>query len=214
MTTGDVARVREHVDRTLADAWAAWPGGWPREIEAALLDAVFSIRARYTGALRVVSRWREHRGGATLDDLGQLAGRADTVLEAVRNRQRVPGGRHTKAEAVALAAGRLQAVGVARSADFAIDDDAQRRAYTSVAGLGEVTWTYLGMLLGQPGVKADVMIRRFVAEALGTPDVMPRRAEELVQAVADELEVPATHLDHAIWSYQRARGRSGGSRSA
>ena len=53
-----------------------WPGGWPGEIEAALIDAVFSIRARYgtgeNGVRGVVKRWRDERGDV-LDDLRALA---------------------------------------------------------------------------------------------------------------------------------------------
>lgn len=56
----------------------AWPGGWPDEIEAALIDAVFSVRARYgsrerkTGVFGAVTRWRDHRA-ASANDLRVLA---------------------------------------------------------------------------------------------------------------------------------------------
>src|SRR3954454_24846123 len=56
----------------------AWPGGWPGEVEAALIDAVFSVRARYgnrtsgTGVYGAVTRWRAHRT-VPADDLAALA---------------------------------------------------------------------------------------------------------------------------------------------
>ena len=59
--------------------WAPWPGGWPYQIELAVLDAVFSIRARYgkseeeskpaTGVRRVLDHWRCHRATTNPDDL-------------------------------------------------------------------------------------------------------------------------------------------------
>ncbi len=204
----DVPQLLDHVQRVLPQEWAEWPGGWPGEIEVALLDAVFSIRAHYSGVLHVVERWRAHRGVPVLDDLDQLArhGSSPDALQAVvGNSQRVPDGQLTKAEAVSLAAERLLEAGVVSSGDLDIRNDTQRRAYTSVTGLGEVTWAYLGMLLGEPGVKADTMIRRFVAHALDLPDVPAERARSLVQDVAGELGVSPTQLDHAIWSYQRDR---------
>lgn len=54
-----------------------WPGGWPGEIEAALIDAVLSIHARYgqpsTGVRGAVARYRQACGEEPLDDLARLA---------------------------------------------------------------------------------------------------------------------------------------------
>jgi hypothetical protein len=49
MTT-DAARVMAHIAETVGTnpaGWARWPGGWPGDIESALVDAVFSARAVY-----------------------------------------------------------------------------------------------------------------------------------------------------------------------
>lgn len=62
--TPQVDRLVRYIGTTVGPDLPVWPGGWPGQIEAALLDAVFSIRARYgsptTGVRAVVSRWREH----------------------------------------------------------------------------------------------------------------------------------------------------------
>lgn len=116
-----------------------------------------------------------------------------------------PGKSMRKAEAVAKAAHRLIAAGAPSSKQFDVTSDEQRRAYVGVSGLGHVTWAYLGMLLGQPGVKADTMIRRFVSAAVGRPTVDAARARELIEATAVQMDVLPTDLDHAIWSYQRGR---------
>ena len=49
MTT-DAASVMTHIAETIGtnpEGWKRWPGGWPGDIESALVDAVFSARAIY-----------------------------------------------------------------------------------------------------------------------------------------------------------------------
>lgn len=212
--TGGVDRLLQQVERELPTDWEAWPGGWPGEIEVALLDAVFSIRARYSGVRRVIDRWREHRGPGPLDALQELAAyveRPDDLVEVLGSRQRVPGGSATKAAAVANAARRLVDGGVVSSRAFDPRDPDQRRAYVGVAGLGDVTWTYLGMLLGTPGVKADTMIRRFVSRSQGR-DVGADEARRLVGGAADRLGCDPIALDHAVWAHERSQRGGNGAR--
>jgi len=42
----DIAAVRRSVD-AIPKPWPEWGGGWTGQVEAALIDAVLSIRARY-----------------------------------------------------------------------------------------------------------------------------------------------------------------------
>jgi len=96
--TGDVERVVEHVHDQLPSDGAQWPGGWPGEAEAALLDAVLSIGTVYggpeTGVRGAVGRWRQHREGVPLDDLDALASITPQDLAGVLDsRQRLSGGR-------------------------------------------------------------------------------------------------------------------------
>ena len=213
---GDVERVVEYVQEQLPADWAQWPGGWPGEAEAALLDAVLSIQAVYggpdTGVRAAVGRWRQHREGVPLDDLDALASIAPEDLAGVlHNRQRLSGGR-LKAEAVVEAAAKLTEAGLRSSADLDAGSSQYRNAYSSVRGLGTVTWDYLCMLLGVDGVKADVWVVRFVARALdadkgGPPPTRdPAYCGELLRLAAAELQVPATQLDHAVWAYMRGVG--------
>lgn len=60
------------------------------------------------------------------------------------------------------------------------------------------------MLLGSQGIKADRMVRRFVAHALGCEEsaVSASRAHALVTAVAERLGVGASQVDYAIWLFQ------------
>lgn len=204
LVSSDVARltgsVRQHITH-----WPTWPGGYPDEIDAALVDAVFSIRATYSatkGPRGAVCRWRAYR--ADRDDLALLAATpVGDLLTVFGNRQRTGG--VLKAEAISWAAGRLHGAGVRRAANLDPANARHRRAYTGVRGLGPVTWAYFAMLIGHPGVKADTWVTRFVSQALGR-DVPAEEAENLLVQVAQELQVPATDLDHAVWRFMRAKG--------
>jgi len=209
----DRAALSEHVRRELREPWPAIRDGYPNEVEAALLDAVLSIRGRYgtsptTGVRGAVGRWREVRqvGAAGLDDLSHLAGADAQSLAAVLGNRQVLSGGLLKAEGVVEAATRLVAVGVTTASQLLSEELAARRAYVGVKGLGDVTWTYLLMLLGRSGVKADTWVVRFVEEGLGRSS-SPKEAEALVTAVAKDLHVEATALDHAIWRHMSSRPR-------
>ena len=193
---------------TLPTTWATWPGGWPGQIEAALLDAVLSIRARYggpeTGVRGAVARWRAHRHLASVDDLSALAGVEPAELAAVLGNQQKLSGGALKAEAAVAAAKAFVNASVRHAADLDPTRPEHRAAYLDVKGLGPVTWRYFCMLLGTEGVKADTWILKFVEAALGRP-VAPGEAELLVTRAADTLGASATALDHAIWQHMRSR---------
>jgi hypothetical protein len=60
------------------------------------------------------------------------------------------------------------------------------------------------MLSGEQGVKADRMVRRFVADALGCEeqDISQADAHELVTEAAGLLGLSVSQLDFAIWLHQ------------
>lgn len=70
-----------------------------------------------------------------------------------------------------------------------------------------ITWHYVQMLAGIPGIKPDRMITRFVASTLGLPrnSVKPKFALEALMAAAAEIGVSPSDLDHGIWQWQRRR---------
>ncbi|WP_372697509.1 hypothetical protein [Arthrobacter sp. JSM 101049] len=188
-------------------------GGWPDQIGMALIDAVYSIRASYhaksptKGVLNRARAFRE-KYPESANDLQQIR---DVGKEAIRN---VMGngkssGRHKSVCLVEAADNLLSLDPPVRNArQLKALDPNHKRAYTSVRGLGWVTYEYFTMLLGQPGIKADTMIRRFVDTALekeGLPPVDTHTARRIVEA-AHAQERPAMGLsafDHAIWLHQR-----------
>ncbi|WP_137723587.1 hypothetical protein [Prescottella subtropica] len=209
----DTDKVRALVDDTLPGAPAGWPTGWPGEIEAALLDAVFSARATYggpaTGVRRVIGRWREHRGDAlnsvsTLDSLPALAAFTDdpeALAEILGNRQRVPGNYTTKAEAVALAARVLASAGVTSASDIG-DGRVAWDAVTSVPGLGALTWETFVLQLGLLGPRALATMSGFVSDAVGSP-VSDDDALQVLAAVSETLGVESSALLGAVWRHGR-----------
>ena len=185
----------DYVCNTVGTDLPPHPGGWPGEIERALIDAIFSARAGYgspggedrepTGVYRVLAEWQQLRGSADrLDDLAELRatiGHEGFDLLHGINHQRVPGNaadRPTKWQAVDQTAGSLTEVGVTSGADVAMklaEQAAFRKlwaAFVATSGVGDATFSYFLMLLGHPGVKADTMVRAFVDEAL-TPRRRP-----------------------------------------
>lgn len=206
-----IAAVVAAVARIDASEFAAYPGGWPKDIGLALVDAVFSIRARYhstTPGRGVYNRLRElqSRHAEVTDDLQALVEVGADGIAAVMGHTKTRGRR--KADCVIDAATALLGLDppVRRA------EDASRRnaeaitcAYTRVPGLGSVTAEYFRMLLGQPGVKADVMVRRFVNAALATrhlpPETNAHAVHELIVAAheRDPRGVGLTAYEHAVW---------------
>ncbi|MCZ4588666.1 hypothetical protein [Rhodococcus opacus] len=219
MSTAHVRALLDHVAAELPrEPWPHWTEGWPREIEAGLLDAAFSARATYgtptTGVRAVITRWRDHRAGP-LDDLTALAAHADEpegLLAVLNNRQRVPGNYTTKAEAVASAARSLAELGCTTSADLR-DDEAQRNAIVGVPGFGIATWECFAMQLGVRTTESHQLVCDFLGEALDL-EAPPSTAdaEHLVAAAAARLEITPTTFTHAVWRYQRAQRRVAGAR--
>lgn len=213
----ELAAVSEAVKQIPATHFSAWPGGWPDEIGSSLVDAVYSIRSVYKtkdstrGVLGRLKLFRELHPEATnnLQTLKELGEK--TIREVMGNGK--TGGRY-KSECVVAAADnflRLKQPVIAADELQALDLQ-HKRAYTNVRGLGDVTYEYFTMLLGQPGIKADTMIRGFVDAALKDQRIKPVSADEareIVAAVqaADHPEVELHKFDHGIWLYQRERNK-------
>ena len=183
------------------------PAGWPMattysSLALAVIDSLWSIGVRYTGVRNVIARYRAFRSRAGVDadqdtpaDLAAVidgAGGPDAFAEIVANRQRTSSRNGIlKAEAVRLAADVLIDAGICVPADVAAATPEQltdvRVKWTGIRGQGSgLSWQYFLMLSGEQGVKADRMVRRFVADALGCEeqDISQADAHELVTEAA------------------------------
>ncbi|GGG25243.1 hypothetical protein GCM10007304_43840 [Rhodococcoides trifolii] len=189
------------------DSWPFWFDGWPGEIEAAVLDAVFSARATYgtetTGVRKVVAAWRASRG-TELDNLdGFTRIDSEELVDALGNRQRVAGNYTTKAEAARLVASALMEVGVHHASD--VDgSEAQKAAFTSVAGVGQMSWECFLAVLDVVTPESEAMIAAFVRRAVAWEDV---DVDAELASAAALLDCSTTTLRHSIWRYQRKQAR-------
>ncbi|MCO4273821.1 hypothetical protein NG701_05150 [Pseudarthrobacter sp. HLT3-5] len=197
------------IDARLPRPFPEWPGGYPDQVEAALIDAVLSIRARYgkadTGVRAAVRRYKDAVGDQTPNSLSRLADFDEVKLaEVLQNHQLT--GSETKAAAIVRAARALSGIAVETAADTDPKDPAHRAAYVNVPGLGPVTWSYFTMLIGAHDVKPDTWLKGFVKLVLETHGpVSDEYVRRLVNAAAAELDVDPRVLDHAIWLYMRSR---------
>lgn len=209
------------------DYFDSYPGGWPGRISLALTDAVYSIGARYEtkngkgvlpALLRLQQEW-EKLPENPRNSLKLLERFSETALRDIMGRGKVaPGkpGEQYKSSAVLAAAQQFRKLGIDSSEDLLSiwsesrkNQQAIRKAYTSVPGLGKVTFEYFHMLLGIPGIKADRMITRFVAKALHDSAISPEQAHAVLfdayQDWAVENTGTLTSFEHAIWLFERER---------
>lgn len=229
MPTDDAHRIREQVERDLRDpsTWVPWPGGWPGEAATALIDAVYSARADYVtkhgkGVLAKVKAWRERSSAQERDSLSRLhAAIGDSPDEAARwasefgSSSPAPGRRKRrpddplKSAAIRDAAKLLVSGGYERSSDISASDRQEvRTILRSVAGIGKVTADYFLMLVGHQGVKADVMVKRFLQRATDR-SFSTDEAIAAVTAAARAIDQPVINLEHAIWAFESARSKEG-----
>jgi hypothetical protein len=211
------ARITSHLGPP-SEWW--WPGGWPGDIEAALVDAVFSARAVYRskngkGIYANVAAWRAGRDRTdwSLDELiAEIDGMGvDAWAGHFGNRQHsptrppsAPGG-PSKAATVREAAGALREQGINTATDIGLGNtETAQRVLAAVPGIGRGTANYFLMLLGAPGARPDRMVHRFLRDAAGHA-FSDAQAESAVIAAAERLSVQPHVLAHAIWRYESSK---------
>ena len=220
--SADLAAVLRHL------AALGNPAGWApapeyRSTALAAIDAIWSIGVRYGGVLNVIARYsaaRVQRGAdpqadtpADLLAFIEGCGSTEGFAASVNNRQRTSSRNGIlKAEAVQEAAALLVAAGVEtphalRSLDTAARQRLEQRWRDIRGQASGLSWDYFVMLNGMSGVKADRMIRRFVAEALGAreSEVQPPAARALIVAASEELGIDERVADFAIWEAMSSR---------
>jgi len=222
-----VTGLASYVRQTLppSERWPI-PEGYPDSLALCTIDAIQSLGVRYSSVVHVVTRYKEYRataGGealrdgidellATFEELGGPEGWAERIGN--KNRTSTAAGAPLKATAILTAARELDAAGISttialRALVEDLDDLAQvKRRWVSVTGQRSgISWRYLLMLAGVPGVKPDRMIRRALRQALGQDANRLTDTEivDLMNATARELSVTTSHLDHALWRHQSGR---------
>lgn len=214
------------IDRCEQFRNAEAPEGYRGSLALCIVDSVQSTGVRYASVVKVVNAYRDYRriqGGdpatdgvpellQTFDELGGPEAWASKIGN--QNKTSTRPNAPLKAVAIRDAAAALVSVEVtttqalretAKNPDKLRVVEAAWRAV--VAQRSGITWHYMQMLAGIPGIKPDRMIVRFVADALGLPRtrVSPSFASEILTEAASRMKVSPTDLDHGIWQWQRGR---------
>lgn len=221
MASDQVRSVVDLITSELAEELATCeekPFGYD-SLALAIVDAVYSLRARYAGVVNVIARYREARreDGADPNADGvpelrtALAERGAAAL--FRNGGFAPGTSRRKDEVIASVAEKFDEAGIRTRDDFNArvaggGAEEVRALWTSEKGLGKISWHYLVMLMGNPDVKTDLWIHRFLDRALGA-SVSDEEARQLITEAAGRLGVATTALDHMIWTTEQQRDSSG-----
>lgn len=211
-----------------------YPGGF-RDSGLAVVSAVFSIQAKDDAVRSVVDRFAQRHGievaalgGPDLasdtypvarlaEDLADLS-EDELTGEVFDNRSRSVRADRSKASLVQEVARELVDAGVSSRDDVAMSPsgeqyERQKKAWTDVHGLGWVTFEYFRLLCGAETAKPDIMIHRWLDEALGR-QVDNATALAMIKDLAAELgrrweaEVSARAVDHTIWFHQSGRAET------
>lgn len=190
-----------------------------------IVDSIQSTGSHYNSVLKVIGRYRAHRGNAANTDgtpellaCFEQVGGVDQWAKEIGNQKPASTrqGAALKAAVIQQVAQNLYDDGVLTTADLRVRgaigpaNDGMRKAtkklWTTVeAQSSGLTWNYALMLAGLPGVKADRMVIRFVSRALDGVQLTPESAAAMVRQAAEVMRVNATDLDHAIWRKESGR---------
>jgi hypothetical protein len=199
-----------------------------------VIDSVFSIGVRYESTRRTVDQWcvkyrwgknwKGIGGERTINEFLEILQPyenhwEDMANNVFRNRQRTSTTSGIlKAEAVFRFSVILQRFGIQTFADALSEGLRDDFSYAIKAIPGQksgLSLKYFLILAGHDDcVKADRMVTRFVANALGVQDVPLTLAEQLVKEASLSLRsefpklVPRV-LDNKIWEYQRNQKEQG-----
>jgi hypothetical protein len=241
VTESEVTKVIEYIRLNLgaslseanadADEYASLP--------QCVIDAVYSLGANYSSTRRTVEEWskrngwelcrgigvREHTIEEFLGILEPYKNRWDEMADVVfDNSQRTSSTSGIrKAEAVFHFATAFRKFGVNTRADaLKLDTEGDlRREIERIRGQASgLSFKYCLMNAGRTDiVKADRMVRRFGAKALGVRSVSAQFAERLVIEASSRLraEFPgltATALDNKIWKFESAQSASNRSQAS
>ena len=218
----------ETVLRELGDP-TEWkmPDGYKNSLALCVMDSIWSIGIRYQTVVRVLDRYLKQRGFAGITDaqkcadgpadflewvnsLGAHERAADEVSFKLENRNRTSSADSgvLKSEAVIEACRILQSMNVKSTFDLIsrADEVKPRWLYEIPGQRSGISWRYLLMLSGSPGVKPDRMVLRFL-KRIGV-DASIVTAEDFVEIIVQKINLPhinATAVDHRIWSVERER---------
>lgn len=190
---------------------------FPASLALCALNSAYSLRGSTPAAKNVLSRYRRLRPSADTDSgpdllrvMDDSGGPEQFASEVLQNRSKLPGTDRVRTVGIYEALTRLAAldppVRTAEELRRVVGDGigTAEKAWRSVSGLGELSWSYLVMNAGvDTETKPDVMVRRYLVRALQRDrDIDPERARDLLVAVARRRGLSVRALDRAIWLHE------------
>ncbi len=204
------------------DAWVE-PSGYPNAVSLAVIDNIYSLRARYGAAINVVNNFVKvsatQPGGVPRDSLSGLLdvinahGGAEKAAESLfGNRSKSGGTGRLKSEVVHDVAHALRntiiggvSIDTAEQFREALETspEAVKRAWLGVKGCGIVSWNYMQMNLGIQTAKLDRHVDGFLSRVWkhSTPPHDPDTRVALLAKAATRLGTSTRVLDHNIWRH-------------
>lgn len=207
------------------------PPGY-RHLGLSILDAVLSLRLRYSRASRRLEYYcsmnddidwndldsgvEEHDVPALLERLGSMT--SDQIGE-VFGRLKAPGTQRPRLDVVVEIAETLRCMQPAvlthrdfRAAVQTSQDEVARRLM-AIHGVGPAAWRYLIVLNRLPAAKPDTMIVRWVRRELGdrvttyrSPEAIGRLFEMAARAAAESAPgLDVRTADHLVWRRESGR---------
>lgn len=206
-------------------------------LSLALIDAIYSLNARYESVRGTVLRYARHAKltpyrpvigewtpapaqqplSAFIQDY-ETTGLSPMVTDVFQNRQRTsPHNGILKGEAVLEAARLLAQYGVAYFQDVPhiMSNAAFEADFKAIRGQGSgLSLAYFWMLTGTDDLaKPDRQITRYLCRALDRSALLPDEATQLLQGAVELLrpefpELTTRALDFAIWQHERSRSKS------
>jgi len=198
------------------ELWSA-PDGYPNSLGLCILDAIWSIGVNYDDhVVPVINRYRAHRSRGGFDaDKDSAEDLRRTISEngfeafatvVVENHQRTSTTSGIlKAEACLRAATHFVNHSITTCEDFKERQSQVEAGWHQIPGQKSgISWRYLRILTGEPDIKPDRMITRFIGAALNR-EVSPEESIELLKSAHSQMKIKADlrTLDHAIWDFQK-----------
>lgn len=168
VTDANVDQLVKAVREALGDDLATWPGGWSNEVDTCIVDAVFSTRQLPDDRATA---------GPAVPRLARAAGRSHRQLARTdryrRTHQRHQPPARTRAKPSPAPQGRRCETGSGQPCGSELNTAAElvgadpryvRAVIQRTVGVGPAQSSYLLMLLGIDGVKADTLVTAFVRD--------------------------------------------------
>jgi hypothetical protein len=210
---------------------ATWkrPTGYRSSLALCAMDSIWSIGIKYKTVENVLDLYLKDRGFTGLSQSQMCTdtprdflswcesfgghNNHETVAERLNNKNRTSSTNGVlKASAVVKACELLTQEGIDTTDSLLQHSEAFKHKWLhEISGQRSgISWKYLLMLAGSPGVKPDRMVMRFmerhsVQESLDAHEFV----HELLTAINDS-RITATDIDHRIWTIERSRQDNNG----